>query len=135
METIMLDSSVWISFFAEDCHTPEAKRILSRIESSEDIILIPSIIYAEIINNLTKLDKTNKLVSVAEIAFKNNKLKFMNPDRKFWFKKLRHYSRKVQLKTMDLAILAIAFEYKVNQLYSFDIKLQKAYEYLRNHYE
>lgn len=135
METVMLDSSVWISHFANDCHTINAKKILSKIETSQGVILIPSIIYAEIFNNLTKLDRTNKLAEVAERTFKNKKFRLINPNKDFWFKKFKKYPNQVALKTMDLAILAIAFEFNVDQLYSFDVKLQKAYKYLKRHYE
>lgn len=70
---------------------------------------------------------SKKIIKTVDIAFRNKKYKFINPDKEFWFKTIKKYSRKVHLKTMDLAIMAIAIEYQVDWLYSFDAKLQNAY--------
>lgn len=135
METIILDSSVWISYFGKDCHLALAEQLLAQIESEKLKIMIPTIVYGEIINNLSRIDPTHQLTNIAEMTLKKKNFRFINPNKKFWFNKIRQYAEIVQLKTMDLAILAIAFEFKADQLYSFDVRLQKAYYQLKRSYE
>jgi len=72
MKTVLLDSSIWLSYLGADAQGGKAEKLLAQLKNQRTTILVP----------------------------------------------------------MDLLILAFAFEFRVNKLYSFDRKLTNAYKLL-----
>lgn len=127
---VLLDSSVWVSFFGKDTNTEEAKKIVSKLDQNRTNIVIPTIIYLEVMNNLVKIDRTGTFLKEARAFFRRGNIFIINPSKEFWCKRTESYFKKIRLKTMDLAILAFCFEKNINRLYTFDVKLAQAYKYL-----
>jgi len=60
---VLLDSSVWVSYFHNsDVHHSRAQQIVSDFILEESVCIIPEIVYAEVINTLTFLQKDGILV-------------------------------------------------------------------------
>lgn len=124
---VLLDSSVWISNALIEIHTKKAEAIFNLIKKEKAKIIVPIIVYDEVINTINKFGDYSKTEAIKKIfAGENIKIKFGN--KKLWKDKLEKYSRHIKLKTMDLIILTFGLEYKVDKFYSFDKKLAKAYK-------
>lgn len=129
-EAVVLDSSVWISYFTQDIYVKRAQKIVDGFLMKNQLVFIPVIIYAEVINNLFKIDKTGFFADEAKSIFNGPNFKLINLDDKFWYETIEKYSQLVRLKTLDLTILAFCFEFGIKKLYSFDEKLNVAYRFL-----
>lgn len=128
MEKILLDSSVWVSLFARDVNYQKAMDIMVDLLSLKIIIVVPIVVYIEVINTLKRLKFDKKyLKSVMEDFCKNKDIEIVYPNKQFWHKKVRIDTDRIQLKTLDLLILSFALESRVDRFYSFDRRLAKAY--------
>ncbi|MFA5828964.1 MAG: type II toxin-antitoxin system VapC family toxin [Candidatus Gracilibacteria bacterium] len=136
MKTALLDSSVWISSFIKDVHEQKVKSIFDKLMMENAKIILPKIVYAEIMNNLIRVDHTCKLSRKAKENLLNNvKISVIDFKAEFWHKKIEYYAKSVRLKTMDLLILASAFEFNVNEFYTFDVKLMNAFNILKSRHD
>jgi len=127
----MLDSSVWISLFSEDSQLEKALRILMLIPEKGMRIIVPIIVYLEVINwlNRQKFDN-NKRDEIRNIFLHGKKIIITYPEKGLWYKAVENYGRKVKLKSLDLLILSFALDSQVAEFYSFDKKLYRAYQEL-----
>ncbi len=55
MSKVMLDSSVWVSLFAEDKFFDDADVIIKNASQIKAQIIVPSIVYFEVLNVLGRL--------------------------------------------------------------------------------
>jgi predicted nucleic acid-binding protein len=131
METIMLDSSVWISLLGQDVNTENAEKIHDHIKSLKCEIILPIIIYVEVTNNIIKLDKTGLIRGNFEEIIRLNKIKILFPSEKFWYNAIVNCTKGIRLKTLDLLILNSVLEYKVGEFFTFDKKLKAAYDLIK----
>ena len=136
MQKVIIDSSVWLSNLAEDSKSHIARKLLKRLFGGKDgrKILVPRIIYLEVVNNLRRLKSSDLEIAEFKNIFKSkskNKIQLVKTDEKIYIK-AEQLGLKVQLKTLDLLILTTVDELKINRFYTFDKKLRKAY-YLIKH--
>ena len=128
MKTVLLDSSVWMSFLVKDVHTPKAEKIFNQLKIEGTNTLLPTIVYAEVINNISRVDNSYAAIEEAKkIMLDDNKTRQIHGKKSFWHRSIHKYPKLIRLNTMDMLILAFAIEYKVDMLYSFDAKLQAAF--------
>jgi len=134
METAVIDSSIWLSFLGGDSQYTKAEALLQKLKAAKALIFVPSFIYVEVINNVIKIDnERGDLLQRTKRIFQGDRdVRIIVPDGHFWLQKTEKYSKLVRLKTLDLLILAFAFEFHVHELYSFDKKLSGAYKTLKS---
>ena len=126
--TVLLDSSVWVSYFHNaDVHHSRAHRIVDDLILEESVFIIPEIVYSEVINTLIFLQKDGMLVERFKIFLLAHsqfvQIKFGSNE--FWMKAIEDVAKQVRLKTMDLIILTYALFFRVNKFHSFDKQLEK----------
>lgn len=100
-----------------------------------DEVLLPGIVYAEVLNVLIRLGCDSTEITEMKNFFQAKNFVKYHPDYSFWFKKLEFYMQKVRLETHDLVILACTFEKQPCELYTGDRKLNEAYNFLKSYYE
>lgn len=134
MQTVMIDSSIWISYLAIDSNSKKARRFFRLLLKRQEIkVAVPEIIYLEVMNTLTR-----EKLSQKEIQKFNNILKLkptfslVKMNKKI-YRKAAKLTKILRLKTLDLIILTTALDLKVNRLYTYDKKLQKAYQFIKNY--
>lgn len=132
MKTALLDSSVWISFFTKDSNSLKAEKIISKVSiNKQRRILMPNIVFIEIINNLRKLGINDYGIQTIMRWINNQKIFTKLYGKKyFWNKKMPRFSKLVRLKTHDLIILGFALEYKNTSFYTFDVKQRNAFQHI-----
>ena len=129
MQTALLDSSVWIPLFTNDFYSEEAFKIVVELSKYTTKVLLPAIVYAEVINCLKRFKvQRGKIDKIKKFFHENKNIQIVYPHKDFWLKKVEKYAEKVRLKTLDLLILIFALELKVDKFYSFDGRLNKAYD-------
>jgi predicted nucleic acid-binding protein len=129
MKKILIDSSVWVSFFGKDRNSQRASDIINTVLNERCKIIIPEVIYTEVLNCLTKIEAPK--TAIAKSMFAKRKFIKVRSSRPFWFKKLENHMTKIKLKTLDLIILGYTLENKIDKFYSFDKRLKKAYQKLK----
>lgn len=129
MQKIFIDSSTWVSFLARDRNIEPAEKIFHQLFRKKDQrkIIVPRLVYLEVINSMYKLNVTMERVETFKNFFKNRKKIQLVKTREKIYIKAEVYAPKVWLKTLDLLILTEALENKVDKFISFDKKLRKAY--------
>ena len=132
MQKVIIDSSVWVSYIAKDSNHLKAKAILSRLLRKKDgrKILVPRIIYLEVINSLRRLKKSLQVIESFRSHLKLKKIILVKTNEKIYIKADK-LSEKVRLKTLDLLILTTVLELKIDKFFSFDKKLRKAYHLIK----
>ena len=134
MKTALLDSSVWISFFGKDIHFKKADKIITNIEDSHYQILLPTIVYIEVLNVLKRIGVAKKtLRKIKTIFLTKRNIKIIHPPKRFWLNHVEKYMDRVKLKSSDLIILAHTLEFKTNKFFSFDKKLKQGYFKAKSH--
>lgn len=130
MDKVIIDSSTWVSYFIGLRKNALICQQISKIIYQADKILIPEIIYAEVLNVMRRfnLDKS-KIEAIKDQFNSANFIKYNHRDD-FWFKKLEFYMDRVKLDTQDLIILASALEEWPCDLKTGDKKLKEAYNLL-----
>ncbi len=133
MKTVLLDSSVWMSLLVRDTQSRDAQKIWKTLQHNNFLILVPVVVYSEVINNIMKFDSPNNelLERTKSFFWRRRDVRIIIPDKHFWLQKIEKYAKLVNLKTLDLLILSFAFEFHVRELYSFDRKLLNAYKSLK----
>ena len=129
MQKIFIDSSTWVSFFAEDRKTKYAAKLFKRLfeRQKSNKILLPRLVYLEVINNLIKLKVSEEsILFFKNIVQKKKQVRLVKTREKIYIN-AEEYARKVRLKTLDLLILTEALASKVDKFITFDRKLRKAY--------
>ena len=132
MKKVLIDSSVWVSYLAEDTNSEKAYKLLTRLLSRKDgrKIMVPRIIYLEVINSLLKLERTIKEIENFKLLIRSKKkIQLVKIDERIYIK-AEQLAHKVRLKTLDLFILTTIHELKINHFYSFDKKLRKAHHFI-----
>lgn len=131
MISVFFDSSVWISLFSQDVNSQKAMRIIENIPMPETKVFMPIIIYIEVLNCLKRNGmKTRELRKIIQFFQRSSKIKLLYPTKTFWRRHILKYTKKVNLKTLDLLIVAFAIELETDKFYTFDVKLNKAYQHL-----
>lgn len=123
----MLDSSVWISLFVRDMHKEQADQIFKKLMKRNVIILVPMIIYAEVMNNIIKLNQPSFEKEVKMIFNNTDNIMLLDYDYKFWHEHVLECARHAKLRALDLLIITSALLFKVDELYTFDIKMETEY--------
>ena len=133
MEKILIDSSVWVSYLAIDSNSKKAIKLFDFIYDQKSIkIKVPEIIFLEVINSLIKLHRPKKEIQNFKNTFKlKTRFQLVKTDKKI-YRKAARVAKRIRLKTLDLLILTSALHLKVDHLYTFDKKLQKAYKFTKN---
>lgn len=135
MKKVMIDSSTWVSYLAIDCNSAEAKKLFFGLLRKKDgrKIVVPMIIYLEVINTLNRLGLSKKEIRFFKKTLKvKRKLRLVKTDKKIYLK-AEKMSKKVRLKTLDLLILTSALHLKVKEFHTFDKRLNKAYNFMKNY--
>ena len=127
-----LDSSVWISLLVRDIHKNRADSIFKQLLEQEIIILVPMIVYAEVMNNIIKLRNRRFTNEVLEFFHTTDYVALIEYDRKFWYEDIIKCADFLKLRALDLLIVTTAILYKVDELHSFDRKMEIEYNKYRN---
>lgn len=133
MRKVLLDSSVWISLFARDTNYAKAHAIIASILSKNVSIIVPPLVYIEVISGLTRLK-----IGRAEIAeFKNflridRRIHFCHTTSSFWRNEIAHLAESIPLRSHDMIIVAHAIKYEAS-LISFDRKMNRVYKLICNY--
>ena len=137
MKTALLDSSIWISYYLQDSHYPKSEEIIeSLLKAPSTKIFLPTIVYIEVINTLLRAKVAKeKIQKIKKLFLNSQNIKIIHAPKFFWINKVEKYANLVTLKSSDLIILANVFEYKAALFYSFDRKLLREYQLLKNIYE
>lgn len=132
MKTVLLDSSVWVSFFAKDENYKKAYHLINILLARDFIIMMPTLVYIEIINALHRLKIDRKKIDNAKnILQGNKKIHLCHSTSMFWINEITWLMEKTDLRSHDLIILAHALKYNAS-LISFDKKLNGAYKKISN---
>lgn len=125
----MLDSSVWLSYILKDSNFAKAKRLLKKIITYEQSLIVPDLVLAEIINTLNKkqysVDFIFKVINQIK-AIKN--IKMIKFDLSQISSEILEKTRLSNLKSLDFLIICYALVYQVRLFYTYDIKQHHAYE-------
>lgn len=133
MRKVLLDSSVWISLFAKDKNYAKAYEIIVRLLADDSLIIIPTLVYIEVINNLYRLKASKGKIAAIEHYFQNDKkIHLCHTTSSFWLNEIASLSELITLKSHDLIILAHSLKYDA-QLISFDKKMNQAYNMISSH--
>jgi len=128
MAKCSIDSSVWVSFLAQDANYSKALEVFKEVKKRGYQTKIPEYIYVEIMNTLSKFHNGPKLVFLAKQLLKNeNNLEIVHLDSAFLLKKLHSYYGKTKCKSADLIIIAFSIELKIKTFYTFDQQQEKNY--------
>lgn len=128
METVLLDSSIWVSLFARDVHYAEAMKLCDSIDKSNTIIILLPLIYVEVMNVLHRLKIKKHIIRDAFHHFHDNrKIHICTTSSHFWLNEIEKYMPMCSLKSSDLIILAHAVKFRA-RLLSFDGKMNTAYK-------
>ncbi len=129
MKKVMLDSSVWLSYILKDSNFAKAKRLLKKIITYEQSLIVPDLVLAEIINTLNKkqysVDFIFKVINQIK-AIKN--IKMIKFDLSQISSEILEKTRLSNLKSLDFLIICYALVYQVRLFYTYDIKQHHAYE-------
>lgn len=128
---ILIDSSTWVSFIIGDSNFTKALAMMRHVEALKATILLPTLVYGEVLNALQKWHHPNPKIA-EQIILKYKGIKIIHPDINFWTKTLANYIRFSKLKTSDFLIIVHALEFGANDLFTLDKNLRNEYLRLRN---
>jgi predicted nucleic acid-binding protein len=102
---VLLDSSVWVSYFHEsdDLHL-DAVAVVEELKSEETTLLVPDIVLAEVANVLIRIDATDELLGKFQrfIGDHDWLVQVIFGSREFWARTVEHIAHQMRLKTLDL---------------------------------
>lgn len=127
-KTIIFDSSVWLSYICKNDVNHLRATILFESMPENAIVLMPEIVFYEIIIVLTKLDYLDAIV-----IFKNFHLKMIPITPSTVFNYTVKYQGLIRCKTQDFLILASCLEYNIDIFETFDVKQNNNYLILKNY--
>lgn len=128
MKKVLPDSSVWVSLFARDGNYQTARKIINEIIDCEYMIILPTLVYIEVINSLYRLKVgVKEIEGVKKYFVKNKRVHFCHTTSMFWINEIPRLVDSINLRTLDLIILAHALKYDA-LLISFDKKMDMAYK-------
>ena len=104
MSTLILDSSVYVSYFGQDANTPQSKAFWRSLESYSPEIVVPSLVVTETLVSLSK-QKVSYLNLVSKY-FKSTPIFFI--DLGFLNNLPDYLTSPPKLKTSDFLIALIA---------------------------
>jgi len=90
------------------------------------------IVYAEVMNNIIKLRNRRFTNEVLEFFHTTDYVALIEYDRKFWYEDIIKCADFLKLRALDLLIVTTAILYKVDELHSFDRKMEIEYNKYRN---
>jgi len=104
-----------------------AEKVLNTILQNQYMIILPPLIYVEVINALKRLGKSRSLVDGAKkyIAGLGN-VHICSTTSDFWINEISDLDLSEDVKASDLIIIAHAIKFRA-QLVSFDKKMMSAY--------
>jgi predicted nucleic acid-binding protein len=134
MKKVFIDSSVWVSFLAEDRNRDKAEKIFRHLLGNKDerIIIVPRLIYLEVMNNMLKLNLSADRIALFKNLFKTQKKIRLEKTNEKIYIKAEENAKKVRLKTLDLLIVTTVLEHKADRFISFDKRLRKSHHKLLN---
>jgi predicted nucleic acid-binding protein len=125
-QTVILDSSVWISYLLQtDINYSVANKIVYD-HYQKSIILVPAIVFCEVISVLIKLEKF-------ELAkyFSKLDLSITTLSKQDFLDVIFNYKTRFKTKTQDTLILIHCIKYNVDCFETFDLKQRTIYNNLR----
>lgn len=126
-KTIILDSSVWVSYlFKDDVNHARAVEVLESLPFSAKL-LIPEIVFYEIIVVLARL---NQLVLFSKIQYFDLKMVRMNPLN--FLLLIIEFKALINAKTQDVLIIMSCLFYNVDELFTFDKNQYRNYLILQH---
>lgn len=128
-KTVILDSSVWVSLIIEnDSNHQKAKKIFNDIKVNNFKIILPDIVFYEVVTVLLKL---NCKSFIPKFLSMNLNLSFI-PPKNFLYYILR-YEQILVARTSDFLILIYCMHYNVNQFETFDHKQKRNYQLIQDY--
>ena len=133
MRAVLLDSSVWISYFSkQDVHVNSAVKIVENLIRKKMKIIIPCIVLVETLNVLKRKYRfgIDELNGVLHYLLEEIQSQVVWLKTQFLKKGMTAIILKTDLKSSDLYILAVGKCFSVHGFYSFDHQLIFAYKLL-----
>ena len=90
-------------------------------------LLLPDIVFCEIINVLFRENRTESEVHEIILDIYNSDIKIIKLNNLFWINQFINLAKTVRLKSNDLMILSYVKQYKPNKFLTFDKTLSNAY--------
>lgn len=90
------------------------------------------IVYAEVMNNIIKLNRPEFTQAVKDFFNNTDNIMLIDYDYKFWHEHILECARHVRLRALDLLIVTSALLFKVDDLHTFDIKMDTEYKKIIN---
>jgi predicted nucleic acid-binding protein len=125
---ILLDSSVWISYFNQsDVHHNEAENIITAALQRNANIVVPDLVYIEVLNNVWRLTKRHSTLKQCRTVFQESApyIELVMGNRPFWFEYVEQELTTISLRTADLIIAAYGKYFEVDRFETFDKNLKK----------
>lgn len=127
MKSVLLDSSVWVSYFSGDKNHGKAARMMDIFLHDGRRIIMPTLVYVEAINALHRLRiNFNEIETAKNFLLNNNKINLCHTTSVFWLNEITNLMKSIDLRSHDLIIMAHALKYNA-ELISFDNKMNTAY--------
>jgi predicted nucleic acid-binding protein len=131
MKKVLVDSSVWVSLFAQDVNYKLALGILEKLMDQNVIIVLPAVVYVEVVNSLVRLKQSEEKINFArKTLFNNKKIWLCQTTLNFWVNEITALTFKISLKSLDLIILGHALKFDAD-LITFDKRMDLAYKKIR----
>ena len=73
MKKVLIDSSVWVSLFAQDVNYKQSLVIIEELMDKNVIIVLPAVVYVEVINTLVRLKQSGEKINVVKQTLFNKK--------------------------------------------------------------
>lgn len=131
----LLDSSVWISYFhTKDVYHNQAIKLIDDAISENNIVLVPNIVYAEVLNSIWRITKSDLHIHRCKKVFHECEpyIRLIHGDRFFWLEGIESIMPRVSLKTSDLIIASYAWYHKVDKFVTYDKAFKKEIDKLYN---
>lgn len=125
---ILFDSSIWVSYFhLHDVNHQTANLLISNALAGRAEIVVPEIVYIEVMNAVWRLSGDKRSVERCKRVFQHGKpfIRLVRGDESFWFSAIEEIMEKVSLRASDLIIVAYAISYRVDRFETFDRMLQR----------
>lgn len=130
-QKIILDSSIWISYFIkDDVFHYEAERKVNFILRKKFTIVVPIIVVYEIVNVIFRKNYHSAVVKRV-VDFLDRECVLVEFDFENLFEHMLDLANRLKLRTQDLTILAYCDRIKPIDFLSYDRDLQKAYNLLK----
>lgn len=129
-KTVILDSSVWISYFTEEeIFHYQSVKLVHQLFKKQRLIFMPEIIYFEILNVLLRSGySTSQIENIKKLLL--DKCHLIKSNFEEISKMIEKIGKKANLKTQDLIILIHCVTLPIIEFYCHDQKLLNTYSKL-----